>query len=107
MVRRIVWMNLAKQRLHEISDYLKKEAGARVAKKIRDGIYARPEMLVDNPQAGQCEESLAKYPHGFRYLVEGNYKIVYFVTDTEIVISTIFDCRRDPTALRESVIKRD
>jgi plasmid stabilization system protein ParE len=103
MVKEIVWSDLAKRRLREISDYLKEEAGARTAKKIRDRIVARVEILAENPQAGQREELLLQYPHGFRCLVDGNYKIVYFLTDREAVISTVFDCRRNPTRLQNEV----
>jgi plasmid stabilization system protein ParE len=103
MVRKVVWTDPAKERLREITNYLRREAGARTANKIRDAISSRPEILVTNPLAGPREGSLEKYPDGFRYLVEGNYKIIYFVVDTEIVISTVFDCRRDPARLPDEV----
>lgn len=102
---KIVWLPAAKRRLREIADYLRREAGARRARKIHDRIYARPEILIANPHAGQREETLADRGEGFRCLVEGNYKIVYFATDTEVVIATVFDCRRDPAGLRGEVPK--
>jgi plasmid stabilization system protein ParE len=71
MVRKIVWTDPAKRRLRDITEYIKKEAGTKTAGKIRDAIYARPEILAANPLAWPNEESLAKYPNGFRYLVRG------------------------------------
>ena len=105
MVMKVVWTEPAQARLREITDYLRREAGAKTARKIRDRIIARPRILAANPHAGQCEESLADMGEEFRYLVEGNYKILYWVEPECIFISTVFDCRRDPARLRDEVPK--
>lgn len=102
----VVWTEPAKMRLRGISDYLKKEAGKRIAKKIRDQIYARANILVENPKAGQREELLKDRPEEFRYLVEGNYKIVYWLEPGKATISTVFDCRQNPEKIKEVAGKK-
>ncbi len=101
----VVWMELADMRLTEIFDYLKEVAGVRTAQKITGNIGAKTRILVTNPRAGQREEVLHNRIEEFRYLVEGNYKIIYFVADEKIIIATIFDCRRDPSRLQDEVSK--
>ncbi len=101
----IVWTPSARQRLREIANYMRREAGVKTARKINDHIYARTEILADNPHAGPREEALADRPEGFRYLVEGNYKIVYYATEKTVYIVTVFDCRRNPSGMRGEVLK--
>ena len=47
---------------------------------------------------GQEENNPKVAGKGFRYLVEGNYKIVYkyFSDKKEILIVTVFDTRQNP-----------
>jgi toxin ParE1/3/4 len=46
------------------------------------------------------EENLADLKQGHRYIVEGNYKIIYRLIDNEIYITDIFDCRQNPTKMK-------
>ncbi len=103
MKMKVEWSKQAMEDIKGIFDYRESVAGSRTARKIIKKIHARPDILVKNPQAGQREESLEDLPVEFRRLVEGNHKIVYFIDETTVVISTIFDCHRDPTDLRQSI----
>ena len=51
---------------------------------------------------GQKEENPAVVAKGFRYLVEGNYKIVYkyYPESKGILIATVFDTRQDPEEMK-------
>ena len=105
MGNKIIWSQLAKIQLREIFDYHLAVASERVALRLVEKITSCVNILRDNPQAGSCEESLTAYPQGFRYLVEGNYKIVYYTTENTTIIVLVFDCRRDPAKLRKSILK--
>ncbi len=107
MVRKVSWTHRARQQLREITDYLHREAGARTAKKMHTRISARTRILAANPYAGQREELLVDMGEDFRCLVEGNYKIVYYVTDERVYVVTVFDCRRDPVGMRGEVPNRE
>jgi len=52
--------------------------------------------LHSNPLAGQKEELLINNTEEYRYLVESNYKILYWKAENIIVIASVFDCRQNP-----------
>jgi len=97
---KIVWSKLANDQLLDIFDYYSKKASKRIAKKIVTRIADRVDILIKNPQIGQVEELLIDYPIESRYLVEGNYKIIYWNADNIITIAAVFDCRLNPEKMR-------
>jgi plasmid stabilization system protein ParE len=107
MEMKIIWLEPALQHAQEIFDYYKYEAGERTARKIVQKLYARPEVLVKNPHIGRIEPSLEGGYEEFRYLTEGHHKIIYYIDGDEVLISTIFDTRRNPATLRKIVVKAE
>jgi len=101
--RKIIWSQSAKTQLREIYDFHLSVASERVAYRLIGKIASRVDILADHPLAGRIEESLVTYPQEFRFLIEGNYKIVYYVDGNNVTIVSVFDCRRDPAKLRENV----
>lgn len=101
----VEWSEQASSYLQKIFDYLKPVAGMRTASKVTGKIVKRTRILAENPLAGPCEELLRDASHEFRYLVEGNYKILYYVTLEKAVIASIFDCRQNPKKMLEEVKK--
>ncbi len=97
---RIEWSTLSERQLKDIFDYYSFEASPRVAKKIVNRIIDRVSILEINPLAGQKEELLADYPEDFRYLVESNYKIIYWKQENLITIASVFDCRQNPEKIK-------
>lgn len=99
---RIVWSALAKAHLKEIYSYFKEVAGVKVAKLIKIKIIKKPRLLIKQPEMGNIEDNPMVVNRGFRYLVEGNYKIVYkvYIEDEEVLIAAIFDTRQNPTKLK-------
>ncbi len=53
-------------------------------------------LLKEFPKMGQIEENLESLGLGHRYLIEGNYKIIYRIQGKIISITDIFDTRQDP-----------
>jgi len=103
--RKIIWSQWAKAQLRGIFDYYLLFASQETALRIVEKITSRVDILKDNPQAGSREESLTSYPQEFRYLVEGNYKIVYYVGETGTTIALVFDSRRNPAKLCEEALE--
>ena len=97
------WSDNADKRLKEIFDYHKEVANLKTARKIIKQIYNRVTILANNPRAGQREELLKTRPQEFRYLVEGNYKIIYWLEPEKIIISTVFDCRQNPEKMLKDI----
>lgn len=57
--------------------------------------------METNPFVGSIEELLRDYPEDYRYLVESNYKIIYWHKDHVITIASVFDCRQNPKKIRK------
>ena len=96
----VVWSDNAIEELRSIYDYLYFNVSKKVADKISDAIVDKTLLLEQTPRVGQKEEMLAHLNKEIRYLIEGNYKIVYWIDDDIISIATMFDCRMDPKKLK-------
>lgn len=49
---------------------------------------------------GQREPLLIKYSVIYRYLIKGDYKIIYSIENDEVIINRIFDTRQNPKKLK-------
>ena len=96
----IVWSANAENQLKDIYDYYSEVSGERVAKRLMNQLIERTVILEKNPKSGQKEELLKDYKEEFRYLVEGNYKILYWIEKNIITISSVFDCRQNPEKIK-------
>ena len=98
---RVIWSDTAKADVKDIYNYYKKKASLKVARSIRSKLIKKPRLLSKQPELGQEEDNPVVAGREFRYLVEGNYKIVYrvFTERQEILIATVFDARQNPNSL--------
>ncbi|SEW48182.1 Plasmid stabilization system protein ParE [Chryseobacterium wanjuense] len=100
----ILWSQFAEDKLYDIFHYYKFKAGIKIAKKIVNEIVDKTLILEQNSQAGQIEELLIERKQEFRYLVSGNYKIIYYINlkTKRIIIANVFDTRQNPLKLNET-----
>lgn len=98
---RIEWSEISERQLKEIFNYYSIEATPTIAKKIINRIINRVFILKDHPLSGPKEELLSEYPEEFRYLVESNYKIIYWIRNDVITIASVFDCRQNPVKMKK------
>lgn len=82
-----------------------KEPVKKTAYKIRKQIFASTKQLIKNPESGQIEFYLEKLNQNHRYLVSGNYKIIYRISENLIVINDVFDCRQNPDKMTDETRK--
>jgi plasmid stabilization system protein ParE len=102
----VKWLSRAEIRLQEIYDYYLAVAGEKTAKKITGRIIEKADLLSRMPMSASVELLLDDRPEGFRSMVVKRiHKIVYFIENNSVNIVTVFDCRRDPAKLRESVLQ--
>ena len=99
----VSWTEPAEVRLKEIFDYHLEVANRRTARKITNEITERTRILAQNPQAGPVEELLKERRKEHRYLIEGNYKIIYRIDPEVIWVVAVFDCRQNPEKILEEV----
>lgn len=93
---KIIWTDFAIENLKSIFDYYTTKANKKVAHKIRGQILDSTKRLIQNPESGQLEFYLEKLNMQYRYILSSNYKIIYRVDNTKIVINDIFDVRQNP-----------
>lgn len=74
---RIIWSDFSTEMLAEVYFYYKKTSDTKIAKRIKSNIFKATTQLLKFPESGQVEETLKQLAEGHRYLVEGNYKIIY------------------------------
>ena len=98
---KVIWSEFASGSLADIYRYHKLIVSENVARKIRSKIFSTTEQLSKHPHSGQIENTLAELKEGHRYLVEGNYKIIYKEVSEGILITDIFDTRQDPIKINE------
>jgi len=89
----------AQAQLHQIYIYYKDSGKGMAGRRIRAAILKKIMRLKIFPEMGQEEELLKEKNKGFRYLVEGKYKIVYRVKEDTVRIELIFDTRQDPSKM--------
>ncbi len=72
------------------------------AQRIVEAMLARAKQLEAFPESGARQETLKDKGKEYRYLVEGNYKIIYsYQHETQAVyIEVIFDARYNPDKLK-------
>lgn len=104
MALEIFWSQFAEDKLQDIFNYYKLKAGVETASKIIDEIVDRTIALEHQPQLGIVEEFLTDRYYEFRYLVHGNYKIIYYINNERhrVVIANVFDTRQNPKKLFET-----
>ena len=101
MELKIYWPQFAEDKLADIFEYYKFNAGLKVAQTLISGIVAATLALDKNPYVGQKEELLAERIQEFRYLIYKSYKIIYWIDETNriILIANVFDSRQNPKKL--------
>ena len=87
---KILWTDFASEMLSEIYNYYKVNASPSIAKKITTETFTTTKQLKKHPVSGQLEINLEKLKEGHRYLVNGNYKIIYKEIPEGVLITDIF-----------------
>jgi toxin ParE1/3/4 len=98
---KVVWTSAAIADTKTIYQYYKSNVSINVAKSIKLSIFSSVKTLHKNPNQGQVEELLRHREDTYRYIVSSNYKIIYKVSEINIIyIMKVFDCRRNPELIK-------
>lgn len=100
---RVIWSNEALHDLEILHDFLAQES-VLAARRITENILTRTRQLETFPESGATQKLRKKSKTTYRYLVEGNYKIIYRYDQTlhAVFVETIFDTRQDPPKLERN-----
>lgn len=97
----VIWTDEALNDMETIYDFLA-EKSQPTAQRIIESILTRSKQLESFPESGAKQEIVKPPGKGCRYLVEGNYKVIYtYQAEIQTVhIATIFDIRYHPEKIR-------
>ncbi len=98
---KIIWTDFAIENLKDIFDFYSITVNKKVANKIKKDIFKSVKLLVRYPELGQIELYLEKLNEEHRYILSGNYKVIYKIQDENIIISDVFDVRQNPTRMND------
>jgi len=98
---KVFWTETALNNLEDIFEYYKYKAPVRVARKLVKAMVKSTLKLQESPQIGRKEDLLSDRKFEYRFLVVGNYKIIYWIENNYIKIATVFDCRQNPEKIKK------
>lgn len=96
---KVIWSDFAIRMIKEIHLYYKEKASIKIANKIKKDIFLATKQLHKHPFSGSEEIILKKLNQNHRFLINGNYKIIYRPVKEGILITDIFDTRQNPTKI--------
>ena len=102
---KIIWTDFAIENLQDIFEYYSAKANKNIAHKIRKRILKSTKQQKTNPESGQIELNLEKLNQNHRCLISGNYKIIYRVFESQIIINDVFDTRQNPSKMNDETRK--
>ena len=89
----VVWTEESLSDLEVIYDFVA-EQSLKSAKKIIRKILSRTRQLETFPHSGSPQKTNIEAIKEYRYLLEGNYKIIYSLKDNELYVEAIIDTRQ-------------
>lgn len=97
---KVFWTKFAFNSLKEIHRYYKENVSKIIADNIRDNVLDSTSQLEILPRSGAKEELLNELKEECRFVVRGNYKIIYKIKSKRIFIMDVFDTRQDPQKIK-------
>jgi plasmid stabilization system protein ParE len=99
---KIFWTKFALNSLHNIFNYYKENVNKLVAQNIKNSILSGTRQLEKQPLSGTIEKLLLNMEEGHRYIIRGNYKIIYKIQNKKLFITDVFDTRQDPESIKRN-----
>lgn len=96
MVSEIVWSKQAEEQFTEILLYFHFKDEDGYAFRLLEKITHTTGLLLTHPYLGFIDPWLISSSKRYRSLIEGHYKITYYIENDRIWIAAIFDTRQSP-----------
>ena len=99
---KVFWTAFADKSLEQIHQYIARESGSDyLASRYVEKLISRADQLEHFPESGSKEPLLKEFnPYG-RYLLEGNYKIIYQYDGKEVIITDVFHVKQNPVKIKK------
>jgi addiction module RelE/StbE family toxin len=99
MVKQVVWSLRAQNERKQILDYWRTRNKSNSYSKKLDKLFRESVRIIkDFPQVGKTTDE-----RNARIKIVKDYLLIYEETESQILILTIWDSRRDPDRLKESL----
>jgi toxin ParE1/3/4 len=93
----IVWTAFSVECLDHIHEYIRTETfSVTIANKQLSKLLTKVDTIVSLPNSGTIEPLLSHTNQNSRYLVEGNYKIIYQFDGEMIIVTDVFHTKQNP-----------
>jgi toxin ParE1/3/4 len=103
---KLYWTQSALKNLDRIHRYILDQTLSEViANRYVLKLIMRVEQLKIYPESGQVELLLRKISQNSRYLIEGNYKIIYQVQNSSVIVTDVFHVKQNPTKINSNIKK--
>lgn len=102
----VKWDPLAKAILDEFCEVVKKDSGRAVARRVRARFIEIAKNLTVFPQKFPKEELLDELEGDFRSVPIWSFKMIYEVTDHEIIIAYLFHTKKHPDRLITELLEK-
>lgn len=97
---RVIIPKSAKESLRNIVEYVKQDSPS-AAKKIRKRLIEIVKSLDTLPERFKREEYLSEKTGNYRSVTQWHYKIVYKITDDDVIVLQFFHTSKDPKELKK------
>jgi plasmid stabilization system protein ParE len=95
----VIWSENAELQIKLISELYNFQSLNSNAKNFVKEIISSTLILKKFPELGTPQEVFPTRSINYRYILSGHYKLIYFISNSFIVIATIFDTRQNPEKL--------
>lgn len=96
MKREVVWTHKAQQALDRLYTYLYDETSPQQAWKIRQQIVNTAKSLSRQAEIYQLDEYYLDNPGNIRRFFRVNYRVVYQVRESQVVVLNIYHTSQNP-----------
>jgi toxin ParE1/3/4 len=102
MEMKVIWAESARIQIENIFQYYKENVNTETSRKVVERIIDRTIQLELFAESGTIEPLLKSRKFKYRYLVEGNYKIIYRIEKNYVFVVNVFDCRQNPVKIKKA-----
>jgi len=99
----VIWSRSAEHRLSDIVSFYTEHFSEAAAFALARKLLKSTIHLQNTPHVGQCEPLLQDCKLEYRYVVEGDFKVLYTINEQleQVRVADVFDCRQDPSRLQK------
>ena len=104
---RVIITDFAKQEIRKTASHIQRSFGKVSKDNFLNNIRLTRNLIGSYPFLGPEEESLIDLPGNYRSIVVNSFnKMIYRIKDNHVLVEDFWDVRREPTDLKNQIIKK-